>query len=222
MRQHPSILICFLLLPFLSYAQPDCHNVLSAGLICCDHTICAGEMPHPLLESQAPSGGDGTIEYEWHQLGILPNGMPQWDVIPNATEASYQPVNLSATSYFLREARRVGCINWLTSNLITLEVLPADNPSCAAVTAVQEASDGRLAGVKCFPDPFVEQLNIQNTAEMPVSVQLFNFSGTRMAEKEVPAGASTNLDTSSWPSGLYVVRMVDDRGGKRTLSLVKR
>ncbi|MBL7782493.1 MAG: T9SS type A sorting domain-containing protein [Saprospiraceae bacterium] len=222
MRQHPSFLICFLLLPFLSYAQPDCHNVLSAGLVAENQTICAGEMPQMLIESEAPSGGAGALEYGWVQLHSNPNGIPQWEIITGANGASYQPQNLSVTSFFIREARRAGCINWLSGNVIVVNVLPAGDPACAAVTGVQEQSDGRLETVKCFPDPFVEQLNIQNTAERPVSLQVFNFSGTKMAEKEVPAGASTNLDTSSWPSGLYVVKMVDDRGGKRTLPLVKR
>lgn len=222
MQKHPLVYIGLLLLPALAFSQSDCHNVLSAGLIAENQTICANEIPQALVESQAPSGGEGAIEYGWLQFRANPNGLPQWEIIPDANTPSYQPLALSATSYFLRESRRTGCINWLSTNVITIEVLPENDPACAAVTAAPEQSAGWLLDVKCFPDPFMTQLNVQNTADSPVLLKVFHFSGTSMAQEVLPDATKSTFDTSSWPSGLYFVRMEDKKGRKRTLAIVKQ
>lgn len=219
MQKQPLVYIGLLLLPALAFGQSDCHNVLSAGLIAENQTICANEIPQALVESQAPAGGEGAIEYGWLQFRANPNGLPQWEIIPDANTPSYQPSALSATSYFLRESRRTGCINWLSTNIITIEVLPENDPACAAVTAVQEPSAGGLA--KVFPDPFVAQLNIQNTADSPILWQVFHFSGTKMMQGVLSEGVQSTFDASSWPSGVYLVRMEDKDGKKRTLRIVK-
>ena len=109
-----------------------CDNVLNAGVICCNQTICEGETPLALTPSLPPTGGTGNIQYQWLQLVQVGQSPPSWTGIPGATGASYQPGKLYQTAYFMRCARREGCVSFLESNIITITVLPAGTPGCAS------------------------------------------------------------------------------------------
>jgi hypothetical protein len=111
-----------------------CDNVLNAGTICCNQTICEGETPALLYNTLYPYGGTGPIEYQWLQLVQMGPAPPIWTAIPGATSATYQPGPLFQTSYFMRCARRAGCVNFLESNIITITVKPAGSPGCADFT----------------------------------------------------------------------------------------
>jgi hypothetical protein len=107
-----------------------CDNVLYPGIICCDQTICEGETPMAFYAVQPPTGGSGPIQYQWMQLVQMGPGGPQWVGIPGATNATYQPGALFETSYFMRCARRQGCISFLESNVVKITVLPSGTPGC--------------------------------------------------------------------------------------------
>lgn len=140
-------------LPFTIVAgQPDnlcvdagihtkCDNVVMAGQICCNQTICEGEMPNTLTSTAPAMGGSGAIEYLWIQLVQSGTGQAQWVGIPGATGESFQPGKLYETSFFMRCARRAGCTDFLETNIVTITVLPAGAPGCdgfaRAVTATR-------------------------------------------------------------------------------------
>lgn len=107
-----------------------CVNVTNAGLICCNQTICEGETPALLYEVQPPTGGSGAIQFVWMQLIQMGPGLPVWAAIPGATQATYQPGPLFATTSFMRCARREGCTTFLESNIVTVNVLPAGSSGC--------------------------------------------------------------------------------------------
>ncbi|MCC7507076.1 MAG: hypothetical protein IT259_17345 [Saprospiraceae bacterium] len=109
-----------------------CDNVLNAGTICCNQTICEGEQPTALYGVTPPSGGSGAIEYQWLQLVQMGPAQPTWVGIPGATNASYSPGALFETSYFMRCARRAGCLAFLESNIVTITVKPAGSPGCGS------------------------------------------------------------------------------------------
>jgi hypothetical protein len=106
-----------------------CHNVLHPGLIASDQTICSGQSPALLYEVQAPTGGSGTIEYLWMTLEVTSQGT-QWVAIPNSNTPVYQPGPLTQTSYFMRCARRAGCLELLETNVITITVLKPGVGNC--------------------------------------------------------------------------------------------
>lgn len=108
-----------------------CINVTHAGLICCNQTICEGETPAILTTLMPPSGGVGALEYQWLQLVQVGQSPPNWAAIPGAVFETYSPGPLSQTSYFMRCARREGCITFLESNIITITVKPAGSPGCS-------------------------------------------------------------------------------------------
>lgn len=202
----------------LAFTQSDCHNLLAGGLLCCDQTICPDKTPLAINESEAPTGADGTIEYEWHQLRQFPDGSVLWEVIPGANGATYQPAQLAATSYFFREARRQGCDNWLVSNISTITVVPPGDPACDAYVSAQEPP---LAAVRCFPNPFKENIGIQNSSPQSVRIQVYNALGVPLVVMSVKAGETPTLDTRLWPGGTYSVQIEDANGGKRSWKLVK-
>lgn len=109
-----------------------CENVINAGAICCDQTICEGELPAALYPTLAPFGGTGAIEYQWLQLLQMGPAPPAWTPIPGATGPTYQPGLLFETSYFMRCARRAGCLSFLESNIITITVHAAGTPGCGS------------------------------------------------------------------------------------------
>jgi hypothetical protein len=107
-----------------------CDNVTNAGTICCSQTICEGDIPAALYGVAPPTGGSGTIEYQWLQLIQIGPAPPTWMPVAGATSATYQPGALYETSYFMRCARRAGCISFLESNYVTITVNPAGTPGC--------------------------------------------------------------------------------------------
>ena len=104
-----------------------CDNITNAGDICCDQMICgAGSLPELISSTMLPSGGSGAIEYIWMSSTIPgPLNMNTWTIIPGATSASYQPGPLFQTTFIARCARRVGCTNYLETDIIKLELAPA-------------------------------------------------------------------------------------------------
>jgi hypothetical protein len=212
--------VFLLTLPALVHAQSDCHNVLTGGLICCDQTVCPGKTPQAILESQAPEGADNLIEYEWHRFQVLPNGSSTWEVIPDALAAAYQPGALSETSFFLREARRQGCTDWLVANMVTITVAAPGDPACDASVSTQEFAVS-LSAVQCVPSPFTEKLLVRNGAAQKVRVQVFDAFGKPVAGFFMQSGAETTLETSDWPQGLYVIRMEGANGEQRARPVVK-
>lgn len=107
-----------------------CINVISAGIICCEQTICEGETPEALYEAVPPVGGAGNLEYLWMQLVQMGPAPPTWMAIPGATNIDYQPGPLFETSYFMRCVRREDCANFLETNIIKITVIPAGTNGC--------------------------------------------------------------------------------------------
>ncbi|MBU6340801.1 MAG: T9SS type A sorting domain-containing protein [Bacteroidetes bacterium] len=109
-----------------------CTNIMFAGVVCCDQEICEGETPAPFYSVQAPTGGTGNIQYQWLQLVNQGQGQPVWVGIPGANGPTYQPGPLFTTTYFMRCARREGCISFLESNVVKVTVKQAGSPGCGS------------------------------------------------------------------------------------------
>jgi len=94
--------------------------------------ICPGEMPNPIINIIAPSGGSGPIEYMWmFSIVDVPFDTNFWKPIPGAPDAlEYQPGPLTQTTYFIRCARRLDCPEFVESNTVTVCVKdPMDCPA---------------------------------------------------------------------------------------------
>ena len=161
-----------------------CQNVINAGLICCNQTICAGDMPALLAQVTPPGGGQGSIEFAWRQLDLSDPAQPVWVDIPGASGANYQPPALTETAYFLRRARRAGCIQFLESNIVTITVLPAGSPGCGSFLAdftVAAMEDANVQAVwRTLPEPVQFTYTLEHAPDQirwaPVETLLGKFN----------------------------------------------
>ena len=117
--------------------HPECDNVNTGGAIGETQTICEGEIPDLLNNSIYPTGGTGDLEYVWltNTTGSpFSNIDPTWTIIQGATNEYYQPGQINTNTYFVRCARRMGCLYYTgESNIISILVTPL--PSAEIVQA---------------------------------------------------------------------------------------
>ncbi len=108
-----------------------CDQVMSAGSICCDQTICEGTAPAQIYGVLPPLMGSGALEWLWLELVTIPPGnVPTWVEIPGSNSSSYQPPVLFSTKHYMRCVRRAGCLSFLESNVVTITVKPLGSPGC--------------------------------------------------------------------------------------------
>ena len=84
-------------------------------------------------------------------------------------------------------------------------------------TAVEDAV---FASVVIAPNPFGNQLRITN-GELRGEYALYNAQGV-VVTSGVLAGAETRINTSSFPAGMYLLRLTADNGAKKTYRVVKQ
>ena len=109
-----------------------CHNVVNGGLIGEDQVLCEDENdPAEITNVNSANGGSGAIEYLWLSNttsgDVLPTltNMNGWVMIPNSNSASYDPGPITETTWYLRCARRAGCIDYLgESNVVEVQYTP--------------------------------------------------------------------------------------------------
>ncbi|MCX6273826.1 MAG: T9SS type A sorting domain-containing protein [Bacteroidetes bacterium] len=125
----PGIFV-FIICQFISvniFAQ--CNNVTAGGTIVSDQTVCGSYNPANITNSVYPTGGTGTLQYQWQSS---PNNTT-WTNISGATLESYDPSTISATTYYHRLARRSGCITYDgSSNTVTKTVNPLPTATITA------------------------------------------------------------------------------------------
>lgn len=100
------------------------NNYTDGGAISGDESACGAFDPAAMTETTPPSGGSGTIEYQWQDSTANGN----WADISGAVSATYDPSTISATTYYRRGVRRTGCSPFLFSNIVTKTVATCGNP----------------------------------------------------------------------------------------------
>lgn len=147
-----------------------CDNLMNAGTICCDQTICEGETPAPLVEVLPPAGGSGNLEFVWMQFIQIGQAPPSWVAIPGSHGPNYGPGPLFESTKFMRCARREGCTTYLESNIIMITVLPAGSPGCdqfnSNFTVQQTGQTGVLINWTTQPEATAYSYTVQHSADM--------------------------------------------------------
>lgn len=101
---------------FTNAANIQVYEKLDPGTIGDDQHICYSTDPS-LLSGILPTGGDGTFAFQWlHSF----DGQ-QWQVIPLATEKSYQPVALTNNMQYQRKV--ISPCGTDLSNIVTISVM---------------------------------------------------------------------------------------------------
>ncbi|MNS43444.1 hypothetical protein D3C72_758480 [compost metagenome] len=127
---------------------------LTKNSITADQDIIKGVVPAGLIGSQ-PAGGDGkSYEYLW-EFSI---DAQSWQSAPGVSNAKdYQPVALTVTTFF-RRVVSMGVCNDLTSNTVTIKIVPVkisnnsiiqplDNEKCGVDSFNPGVIDGTVASV---------------------------------------------------------------------------
>ncbi|MEO6759753.1 MAG: T9SS type A sorting domain-containing protein [Saprospiraceae bacterium] len=197
-----------------------CDNVTDAGSLCCNQTICAGTRPMAITGTPA-TGGSGTLSYDWQELVVLPGLIPSWQIINGAAGVDYQPDTLYETRYYLREANRDGCNNWVVGNIITITVLPLNDSVCA-FSAVQNP---HLPALEAFltvaPNPFSAFTTLHNTTTNPLKVTLFNLNGQAVRNFPISKRGDYQLLGAGLSAGMYVLQAVQPDGRQWRMKLIK-
>lgn len=186
-------------------SDSDCLNITHPGAICCDDSLCAGD-PMPLLvQSAAPIGGAGALEFVWDVMPIIPGEEPYWQPIPDATGANYQVNNLEAGRYFfIRAVRRAGCAAYFSGNWVEIIVLPENSLECPAVkTSTPGSAESR---------PYHLNSNnaaISNTTHTELQVLVWDLAGRLLLRFEVAGKSETVVPLSGLPKGILMVQVQD-------------
>lgn len=116
--------------------------MLGNNFIASNQTLCSGQLPS-LMSGSIPTGGNGTIRFEWQESPNLLN----WNVISGATSQNLQYPSLVTTQYFRRIISFAGCPSDTTPPL-TLEAYPAvfSNWISASQTLCQGTTANTLLG----------------------------------------------------------------------------
>ncbi len=134
-------------------------NITDGGEIGPEQISCVKPFdPSSINNVKTPTGGGGTIEYEWLVStigGSINNGT--WAVIGGAQSNFYDPPILDKTTYFVRRARVELCNVWEYSNVVKITLTDGvslsnskNNPSCF------QGSDGTISiSVLTGESPFI-------------------------------------------------------------------
>ena len=135
-------------------AQP-CNNVTFGGTVCCNQPSNVPFDPQPIVETAAASGGSGSYEYQWlYTTNPFNTNFSQWNMIPSGTGKNYDPGFTTATTFFVRCVRAVGCTDFIKeSNVIVVTVSPCDNITDGGKINANQI--GCNAGNGYDPNPFV-------------------------------------------------------------------
>ncbi|MFN2429648.1 MAG: SprB repeat-containing protein, partial [Cryomorphaceae bacterium] len=146
-----------------------CSNVTQGGAISGGGEGCDPFDPPLITNDELPSGGSGDLEYIWlqnHNNEPLNTGNNGWVEIPGSNSPTYDPGEISQTTYYIRCARRSGCTIYPgESNVVGFVVNPAPTVACTSTPASEwDASDGSVeATAQGGPPPYSYSWNTGQT-----------------------------------------------------------
>ncbi len=78
-----------------------------------------------------------------------------------------------------------------------------------------------LSQIALYPNPATDVINISTGAELPEGFAIYNAIGQLISRKDVSGSADLSIQTTSWPSGVYFVKLA--KGSEtRTLQFIKK
>ncbi|MEN9638322.1 MAG: hypothetical protein RLZZ262_190, partial [Bacteroidota bacterium] len=100
---------------------PCCDNVTNGGEIGSNYYGCGSYDPPAFANITAPSGGTGTLEYQWQYRNASTSNV--WTNVAAAQAASYNSPAITQTTQFRRLSRRQNCSDYTgISNSISVQI----------------------------------------------------------------------------------------------------
>jgi gliding motility-associated-like protein len=157
---------------------------INGGTVTADQTLCYGADPDAFQSTSAPSGGNGSWNYQWQSKV----GSGSWDDIPGATALTYDvPAGITQTTQYRRSATNECGTGY--SNVITVTVSDAVNGGQISTP------DG-----VCYngdPDPFTDVVSPTGGAGAWIYDWQYNEGGPWLSlgvnslTYDIPAGQTT-------------------------------
>ncbi|OWY24595.1 T9SS C-terminal target domain-containing protein [Sphingobacteriales bacterium UPWRP_1] len=194
-----------------------CNNVTDAGQIGYYEAKCAPFDPEALVETIAPVGGNGTLEYMWQSS--LDNWT--WTTIAGANSISYDPPVITQSTYYRRGVRRAGCTDYMYGNSVY------KRNTCQGKTGEMLADEG-ISDIKVMPVPASTVLNVQFDSMMEQTdalLQVFDIAGRLVMQQNlfIQIGFNgTAIDVSNLHSGYYFIEITGSEVRQRTKFVVTR
>ncbi len=122
----------------------DCDNLTSGGKIGNYELACEPFDAANIVNLESPSGGNNAmIQYIWMTTTDPSQPVQNWTMIPGANSDSYDPGIITETTYFLRCARRLGCIGYYGESNVIAKIVNGDDQAldCGIDTKKQISGD---------------------------------------------------------------------------------
>ena len=200
-------------------ALAQCNNVTFGGTICCNQPSNVPFDPQPIVETVAASGGSGSYEYQWlYTTNPFNTNFAQWNMIPGGTGKNYDPGFTTATTFFVRCVRAVGCVDFIKeSNVIVVTVSPCDNITDGGKINANQI--GCNSGNGYDPNPFVNAISpsggtgtgaIEYAWYKSTVGGAFNINSSNWTQ--IPGANSINYDSPIITATTYFVRVARRNG----------
>ena len=72
---------------------------------------------------------------------------------------------------------------------------------------VTAASDAETPDVKAYPNPFADQLILENPTQQGVPAQIYRSDGVLIWQEALLPNNSSTISTTTWPRGLYALQI---------------
>ena len=92
-----------------------------------------------------------------------------------------------------------------------------DTNNCLTTSTIEAIID---ANITLYPNPAINQLLIQSTAQEPISYAVYSITGTRMLEQSTIQNVN-ELNVENWTSGLYFIHFITEKGSTTRKIIVK-
>lgn len=99
--------------------------------------------------------------------------------------------------------------------IIKLSVEDTDN--CLTTSIAEAIID---ANITLYPNPAIDQLLIQSTAQEQISYTVYSITGTRMLQQST-LQSTNEVNVQNWTSGLYLIHFTTDKGHTTRKIIVK-
>lgn len=100
-----------------------------------------------------------------------------------------------------------------------LSLLRAIDETINGTSPTEAEVAGDLA-IQLYPNPFQQQLQLENPSAADWQVQLLHFNGQPIGERSLPSGGSLSWDTAALPAGFYLLRARNAQA-QHTYKLIK-
>ncbi len=191
-----------------------CSNVTNAGAIGSNQSTCSSSYnPSVLTQTAAPSGGSGTLQYQWQ----ISTDNSTWTDISGATAQTYDPPSITATRYYRRGVRRIDCIDYLYSNVVSVTFgitvnAGADKSQCynslfiMSPSALNSGESGQwtvVSGTALIDDAWSSTTSVTVAAGQTATLRWsVSKSGCTSVSDDVVLTNTTNCTTTCPPTAL--------------------